>query len=51
MIKYFQDQGFIPVQEHYDAFGGVDGWFANQRYCIDCTMQGGTTTDPSFWPN
>ncbi|TDX00316.1 DUF4249 domain-containing protein [Dinghuibacter silviterrae] len=35
---------YIPI-----AFGPGDTWTANHDYCIDCRLQGGTTTQPWFW--
>ena len=50
-LEYFLAQGFyIPVEGDY-TFGGLIGWFANVAGCIDCRLQGGVTTAPSFWPN
>jgi Domain of unknown function (DUF4249) len=30
--------------------GQYVGWASNYSGCIDCRLQGGTTTKPSFWP-
>jgi len=29
--------------------GEISGWDANYSGCVDCRLQGGTTTKPSFW--
>ncbi len=49
LIKYFYTESFIPLEPGSSHI--LVGWYANQRYCVDCTVQGGTTIDPSFWPN
>ena len=51
IVKNFGGYGlFIPI--FYDAPPGPKiGWQSNYSGCIDCRLQGGTTTKPSFWPN
>ena len=42
---YFAQRGYVPLGllENGSAPGILDE-------CTDCTLQGGTTTKPSFWP-
>ncbi len=47
--KFYEDEGFIPVDIHYSRFAGFDGYLSNDTYCIDCRVQGGSTVQPSFW--
>jgi hypothetical protein len=50
-LKFFFGQaGYIPVNAA-DSMGGFVGWGGNVAGCIDCRLQGGTTTEPSFWQN
>ncbi len=51
IVKNFGGYGlFTPI--FFDAPPGPKvGWDANYSGCIDCRLQGGTTTKPSFWPN
>jgi len=51
LIDYFHYGGFIPVDQYTDPMGDFTGWLANSPSCIDCRTQGGTTQEPSFWPN
>ena len=46
LLYYFQYWGYTPVGEPK-----MDIYSANFPGCIDCRLQGGTTTKPSFWPN
>ena len=50
IVKNFGGYGlFLPI--FYDAPPGPKvGWQSNYSGCIDCRLQGGTTTKPSFWP-
>lgn len=49
--KWFSpSSGYTPVYQHFNDFGIFDGWMANNTSCIDCRLQGGTTTKPPFWP-
>ena len=47
--KFFLVGGYIPVDEHFNP-NVFDGWSSNLSYCIDCRLQGGVTTKPSYWP-
>ncbi len=47
---FFKDGQWIPLDRIYGGFGFI-GWSANGAYCVDCTLQGGVTKKPSFWPN
>jgi hypothetical protein len=51
LMDYFHFGGFIPVDAFLNPQGIQMGWTANSPSCIDCRTQGGTTTEPSFWPN
>jgi hypothetical protein len=51
LIDYFHFGGFIPVEQYFDPMGDFTGWLANSPSCIDCRILGGTTQEPSFWPN
>ncbi|MDR1813858.1 MAG: DUF4249 domain-containing protein [Tannerella sp.] len=44
----FYDFGFRPVSPGESA-NSVGTW--TYEYCTDCTMNGGSKTKPSFWPN
>jgi len=46
---YFGDEGYIPLYYKYPP--PPDGWISNQAGCVDCTLQGGTTQKPAYWPN
>lgn len=49
--SWFQpSSGYTPLYPHYNMLGILDGWMTNNTSCIDCRMQGGNTTKPSFWP-
>jgi hypothetical protein len=51
IVKNFGGYGlFIPIF-FYAPPGPKVGWDANYSGCIDCRLQGGTTTKPAFWPN
>jgi Domain of unknown function (DUF4249) len=45
---YFGGEGYIPL---YFKFPPGGGWISNVATCVDCTLYGGTTTKPAFWPN
>jgi hypothetical protein len=51
LIRFFGDGGYIPVQGDYSMSGVLLGWDGNLGGCIDCRLQGGTTQEPSWWPN
>jgi hypothetical protein len=46
LFYYFGEIGFVPL-------GQVSNGYAPgaEEECTDCTYWGGTTTEPSFWPN
>jgi hypothetical protein len=46
---YFAGGAWTPLDRIYNG-SGFAGWSANGNYCVDCTIQGGTTKKPSFWP-
>jgi hypothetical protein len=48
---FFDLYGYIPLFADLGPTGNLVGWYANFPNCIDCRLQGGTTTEPSFWPN
>ena len=51
-LKIFFDlYGYIPLFADLSPTGSLIGWYANFPACIDCRLQGGTTQEPSFWPN
>jgi hypothetical protein len=44
--------GYAPVTEIFSpATGTVTAYSSSIITCVDCTLQGGTTAKPSFWPN
>jgi hypothetical protein len=51
LIHFFGEDGYIPVEGDYSLSGILLGWFGNLEGCIDCRLQGGTTQEPSWWPN
>jgi Domain of unknown function (DUF4249) len=44
---YFRGRGYAPITEIPPP---NPGWYSAFPSCIDCTLQGGTTTKPQFWP-
>jgi len=48
---YFGAEGLNPLYQNFGPTGPLFGWYANEPGCTDCTLQGGTTQKPSFWPN
>lgn len=44
--KYYLNKRYLPVQKGE----GPDVYWAPAR-CVDCTLAGGTTGRPPFWPN
>jgi hypothetical protein len=40
---------YIPI--YFGNAGGINGYESNFGDCLDCRYQGGTTVEPSFWPN
>jgi hypothetical protein len=48
---FFDLYGYIPLFADFGPTGNLVGWYANFPACIDCRLQGGTTQEPSFWPN
>jgi hypothetical protein len=51
-IYYYFDQiGLNPLYQNFGPSGPLFGWYANAPDCTDCTIQGGTTQKPAFWPN
>jgi hypothetical protein len=47
----FTEDGLVPLDPHGTPPSPlIDGWIANAKYCIDCRLQGGTTSRPAFWP-
>lgn len=48
--SFFKFGSFTPLYPQY-RMGILSGWFANQNGCVDCTVLGGNTKRPSFWPN
>ena len=49
-IQFFEYQDYVPLGLIIQN-GQTVGWTANAKFCVDCTIQGGTTKKPSFWPN
>jgi hypothetical protein len=47
--NYFGDPNYLPISPIYNVFGGVSGYLARSRDCIDCRTRG-TAVKPSFWP-
>ena len=47
-ISFSTGTNYIPLSPDF-SFGGLVGYYANKAYCVDCRLQGGTTTKPSFW--
>jgi len=50
-IKWYFGSGiFTPINKKFNDMGFLIGYTANYSSCVDCTLQGGTTKKPSFWP-
>jgi hypothetical protein len=47
--QFFSGYGYVPVTAAY-AMGVLVGWSSNVAQCVDCREMGGTTQEPSFWP-
>ena len=47
LIENFASERYTPIA--YDEMARE--YISNFTDCINCTQQGGTTTEPSFWPN
>ncbi len=48
-FAFYYGAGYIPVSEDYPPSGFV-GYYSALSSCVDCTLHGGTTLKPSFWP-
>jgi hypothetical protein len=49
--RAFTMEGLIPLDPHLTPPSPFqDGWTANAVGCIDCRVQGGTTSRPAYWP-
>lgn len=47
-VRYFAGSGLVPIDQIGSAVGPYS---ANVAGCVDCRLQGGSTQEPSFWPN
>jgi len=51
---YFRARGYAPIQQVPPEIIGTQrrgaGWYGAYPSCIDCTLAGGTTSKPAFWP-
>jgi hypothetical protein len=45
---FFGELGYIPL--HFQYPPPFAGWISDVAECVDCTLQGGTTQKPAFWP-
>ncbi len=43
--EFFGEGGFTPISKY------LSEWDANASECVDCTLHGGNTKKPDFWPN
>lgn len=48
---YFAGQDYVPLYQNFGPTGPLFGFFSNHASCVDCTIQGGATVKPTFWPN
>jgi Domain of unknown function (DUF4249) len=51
IVKNFGGYGIFTPIYYFAPPAPKVGWDANYSGCIDCRLQGGTTTKPPFWPN
>jgi hypothetical protein len=50
LLFNFGHYGLEPIS-NYGSGNYIAYYYANSKYCIDCTLQGGTNQKPSYWPN
>lgn len=50
MALYFRDNSFIPIYKDTTLSGKLIDYFSASGRCVDCTLNGGTTVKPAFWP-
>jgi len=50
LLFYYGKDDDVPINS-YGSGQYINAYFSNSEYCIDCTLQGGTTQKPSYWPN
>jgi hypothetical protein len=48
---YWSTCGCLPLYEYSAPNFVTEFWTTKPPSCADCTLQGGVTTKPSFWPN
>lgn len=47
---YFGNERFVPIIKDTTLSGILIGYIAASGHCVDCTINGGTTIKPGFWP-
>jgi hypothetical protein len=49
-IAFYYGVGYVPVSPVYStSTGALIGYNSAYSTCVDCTLQGGTTTKPDYW--
>jgi hypothetical protein len=46
-IDYYYQKGFMPID---NTFPSSIGYISSTSPCVDCTIQGGVTIKPAYWP-
>lgn len=47
LLRFFDQYGYVPITQ----LNPGAPYESNLAGCVDCRLQGGTTREPSYWPN